>query len=53
MKTDDQNDLKLGTVVVLDTVLKAIDLGVQKVMGQGYDVIRRHRFASLQSAISF
>jgi len=39
MKIPDWNDLKHGTIVVLDTLSKPIDLGVQKVKGQVHRVI--------------
>jgi len=34
-KTPNRKDLKLGKIVVLDTLFKRIDFGFKKVSGQG------------------
>jgi len=39
MKTPDQYDLKLGTVVVLNTVSEAMDYG-HKMSGLGLELVR-------------
>jgi len=44
MKTPDWNDLKLGTVAVLDTVSKPNDFGFKMVKGQGTRSSFQYRF---------